>query len=65
MKTFKKIRKILKEISLKEDGVAAVVPGNFSAVNPGAIAGLHPPDTHPKQLMFTKIVRRKKPKVEK
>lgn len=62
MKTLKKIRKILKEISLKEEGVVA---GNFSAVNPGSVAGLHPPDTHPKQLMFTKIVRRKKSKVEK
>lgn len=62
MKKLKKLRKILKEIRLKEDGVVA---GNFSAVNPGAIAGLHPPDTHPKQLMFTKVIRRKKPKTEK
>lgn len=49
------IREILKRI--KED----VVPGNFSAVNPGAIAGLHPPDTHPKQVLsLLKRKRRKK-----
>jgi hypothetical protein len=64
MKTYKKLRKILKEIRLKEDGAIA---GNFSAVNPGAVMGLgHTPnDTNPKQLMFKKIIRRKLPKSEK
>ena len=45
MKSLEKLKIALKTI--KEDAVA----GNFSAVNTGAVAGLHPPDTHPKQVM--------------
>lgn len=54
MSNLRKLKRILNK-NIKEDAVA----GNFSAVNPGAIAGLHPPDTHPKQLMSA-IYRRKK-----
>ena len=54
MNSLKKLKTILNK-RIKED----VTVGNFSAVNPGAIDALHPPDTHPKQLMSA-IYRRKK-----
>lgn len=55
MTKLKKLKTILK-YRIKEE----VVAGNFSAVNPGAIAGLHPPDTHPKQVMSILYRRKKK-----
>lgn len=63
MKTYKKLRKILKEIQLKEDGVAAIGGGGPTNVTGAAIAGTTPDTVLKKQILFN--TRRKKPKSEK